>query len=179
MTLPASRYYTADDLSWFSLDRYTSLNDFSFSQWRNLVRDRLHAQHVVEAALNQSSELVPSGLQQRWGLSTDELTEGDAELLQELATRIKESPLENLDARMTLTGTERPAATSTVRLMTGRYLQNLSGRVRDEDVIGSDMEVDGFLLAERSEFKSTERHPGRYRCPLRHAYGVRFSPPRL
>lgn len=81
MTLPASRYYAAADLAWFSLDRYASLSQFSFTQWRDLVRDRLHAQDVVEAIFNQSSELIPPSLQQHWGLSTDQLTEGDSDLL--------------------------------------------------------------------------------------------------
>jgi hypothetical protein len=121
MTLPASRYYAADDLTWFSLDRYKPLSDFSFSRWRDLVHDRLHAQRVVEAVLTGSAEVIPSGLQEHWGLSKEQITEGDSEVLSQLVTRIKKSPLENFDATLTLTDTDRPVSTSTVRLMTGSY----------------------------------------------------------
>lgn len=145
MTLPAFRYYTADDLSWFSLDRYAALADFSFAQWHELVQDRLHAQHVVESCLDQDSDLLPERLRERWGRSQEELSENNAEALNALATRIKTKPLDNLGVHTMFTDVARPIATSTVKLMTGRYVQDLYQRTEQVDMLHSAMEIDGAL----------------------------------
>jgi len=148
MTLPASRYYTTDDLTRFSLDKYTALAGFSFAQWRDLVQDRLHARYVVDTILKGAPDAVPSRLLEHWKLGEEQIACEDKATLQAIATRLRTAPLENLDATVSLIDASRtnPTATATVRPITGRYLHDLHARSEDAGILGSEWEIDGVLL---------------------------------
>lgn len=158
MTLPQSAYYTADELSWFSLDRYKELADYSFQRWRDLIQDRIHLRHIVSQATGRQ-EQIENWAKLGWNLPEQELVDADRTHLNELAVRLKERPLEERDAWIIPIEADSPLVTATVRPLTGDYLRFLGEQAQEHGILGFDLPVDGVLLFAKHDKPASADQP--------------------
>lgn len=145
MTLPDSAYYTSDHLSWFSLDRYQALAEYSFGDWRDLIQDRIQLRHIVSQAADHPGH-AEQWSKLAWDLPLQEIVDADRAQLNDLAVRLKERPLEEKDAWIIPADANSPLDTASIKPLTGEDLQSLHGEARELGILGSDLPVDGVLL---------------------------------
>jgi len=158
MTLPRSAYYAAEDLSWFSLDYYQSLADYSFGHWRDLIQDRIHLRHIVSQVAGHQ-EQAETWAKLGWDMPQQDMADADQAHLDALAVRLKERPLEEKDSWIVPTDADSPLVTATIRPLTGDYLQFLGGRAEEQGVLGLDLPVDGVLLFAKHDIPAIADQP--------------------